>query len=525
MLTSCRPTAMKQALDSAKPSPSLQMLRQINMAKVNSLGGVAPVADRNFGSSLRSKNAMYITKQVLDDQVEILKNPDIPIELKSSDTYVYRHLGNSDVSTDRMLKDMKYDSMEDFIGDVIPDKIRLREDQFFKHAGKELDGIDSEMLMLERIRQIEEMNVVNKSYIGQGYYGTHTPSVIRRNVLENPKWYTPYTPYQPEIAQGRLESLLNFQTAIMELTGFPVANASLLDESTSAAEAVGLSHTIHLGRRKKFFISDSIFPQTVDVIRTKCHALGIELVIGNPKDFSWEHAKEFSGMMVQNPDNFGNVRNYSGFAEKLKEHKIVFTIVADILSLNIIKPPFEMGADIACGSAQRMGIPLAYGGPHPGYFACKDDIKRKMPGRIIGVSIDSQGNQAFRMAMQTREQHIRRDKATSNICTAQALLANMAAFYMQWHGPAGLKKMAVKCRFMAQLFMEELENFGVVFATDRKYHFDTVTIKCNESGFSSADYVQAEFHKHGMNIRKIDSNHVSLAFDELTTLYDLDQCI
>lgn len=311
----------------------------------------------------------------------------------------------------------------------------------------------------------------------------------------------------------------------MELTGFPVANASLLDESTAAAEAVGMAHTIHLGRRPKFFLSDTVFPQTIDVIKTKCHALGIDLVVQATADFPWEDAKSYSGVIVQNPDNLGTVRDFTEFGAKLKESKVVFTMLADILSLNIIKPPGEMGADIACGSAQRMGIPMAYGGPHPGYFACKDELKRKMPGRIIGVSIDSAGDQAFRMAMQTREQHIRRDKATSNICTAQALLANMASFYMQWHGPMGLKKIAIKVRFMAQIFMEELSSFGIEFATDKNNYFDTVAIKCNESGFSSSDYVLAEFHKNGINIRKIDQNHVSFSFDEMTTLYDMDECI
>jgi len=267
----------------------------------------------------------------------------------------------------------------------------------------------------------------------------------------------------------------------MELTEMPVANASLLDEATAAAEAVQMSYNVHNGKRLKYFASKTIFPQTLGVMKTKCHAIGIDLVIGCVKDFDWSQVNEFSGMMVQNPDNFGTLRDHTELGVKVKESKMVFTIIADILANTIFKTPGAMGADIACGSAQRMGIPFGYGGPHPGYFASTDKLKRKLPGRIIGISKDVHGNQAFRMSLQTREQHIRRDKATSNICTAQALLANMAAFYMQWHGPTGLKKIALKTRFMSQIFMEELGKIGVVFATDKNNYFDTVAIKVKES--------------------------------------------
>ena len=311
----------------------------------------------------------------------------------------------------------------------------------------------------------------------------------------------------------------------MELTEMPVANASLLDEATAAAEACQMSYNVHNGKRNKYFASETLFPQTLEVIKTKCHAIGIDLVIGNTKDFDWEDAKNYSGMIVQNPDNFGSFHDYTTLGEKVKDSKMVFTIVADILGNTIFKTPGAMGADIACGSAQRFGIPFGYGGPHPGYFASTDKLKRKLPGRIIGISKDVHGNQAFRMALQTREQHIRRDKATSNICTAQALLANMASFYMQWHGGNGLKKIALKCRFMSQIFMEELEKIGIVFATDRNNYFDTVAIKVEESGFSSSDFILAQFHKYGINIRKVDNNHVSVSFDEMTSLYNLDELI
>jgi len=505
------------------------MLRQITKKSVAAKSVFKSLTTRNFSvlemTGLQMSNKAFITKSVLEKRAEIMKNEEIPSKLKNSDDYVYRHMGNSEIATQNMLDFLGCKDIDQLMSETVPEQIRLKSSDAFKHNGKELHGIDSETLMLERMRQISELNVVNKSFIGQGYYGTNTPSVIRRNVLENPKWYTPYTPYQAEIAQGRLESLLNFQTAIMELTGFPVANASLLDEATGAAEALQMSYNIHNGKRMKYFVSESIFPQTIDVMATKAHAINMELIVGKTEDFDFSKADEFAGMIVQNPDNFGSIHDYSELAKQVKEKKLVFTIIADVLSLNLVKTPADMGADIACGSAQRMGIPMAFGGPHPGFFASVDKFKRKLPGRIIGVSIDSQGDKAYRMSLQTREQHIRRDKATSNICTAQALLANMASFYMQWHGPNGLRKIACKCRFMSQIFMEELDKFGVVFKTDRENYFDTVAVDCAASGFSSADFVQAQFHKYGINIRKIDETTVSLSFDEMTTLYDLDEVI
>jgi glycine dehydrogenase len=370
-------------------------------------------------SGLQMNNKMFITQNVLEKQVAIMKDENIPKQLKASDEYVYRHMGNSKGKTEKtILEFLGVASVEELMDQVVPKAIRLTPETRFKHNGLELEGIDSEVLMLERMRQLADNNVINKSFIGQGYYGTNTPSVIRRNVLENPRWYTPYTPYQAEIAQGRLEALLNFQTAIMEITEMEVSNASLLDEATAAAEAVQMSYNHHNGKRMKYFVSDSLFPQTIEVIKTKCHAIGIDLEIGPTDTFDFEKAKEYSGMIVQTPDNFGTVHDYETLGKSVKESGMIFTIVSDILGNCILKTPGAMGADIAVGSAQRMGIPLGYGGPHPGYFASTDKLKRKLPGRIIGISKDAHGNQAFRMALQTREQHIRRDKATSNICTA-----------------------------------------------------------------------------------------------------------
>lgn len=371
--------------------------------------------------------------------------------------------------------------------ETVPASIRLPKDQVCVHNGKDIKGILSETMMLAHLKDLANANKVYKSYQGAGYYPTNIPSVIRRNVLENPNWYTPYTPYQAEISQGRLESLLNYQTMITELTGLDVANASLLDESTSAAEAMFMAYNLHNGKRNKFFLSSTVFPQTIEVIKTKADGLGIELVIDEPANFNWEKADEFCGYLVQNPDNFGNLHDITATAAKLKEHKVIVTIVADILSLAITKTPGEMGADIAVGSAQRFGVPMAYGGPHAGFMAVKDELKRKMPGRLIGVSKDVHGNQAFRMSLQTREQHIRRDKATSNICTAQALLANISAFFGQWHGAKGLKAQAIKIRSYANIFIGELECLGFKIVTDRINHFDTVTFDAKASGFESSD--------------------------------------
>ena len=341
--------------------------------------------------------------------------------------------------------------------------------------------------MLAHLKDLAAANKLNKSYEGCGYYPTQIPSVIRRNVLENPNWYTPYTPYQAEISQGRLESLLNFQTMITELTGLDVSNASLLDEASAASEAMFMAYNVHNGKRNKFFLSKHIFPQNLEVVKTKANGLGIELVIDEPANFPWAKADEFCGYMVQNPDNLGNVYDITEVASKLKEKKVVVTVIADILSLTIVKPPGEMGADIAIGSAQRFGVPMGFGGPHAGYMAVKDDFKRKMPGRLIGVSKDVHGDKALRMALQTREQHIRRDKATSNICTAQALLANISAFYGQWYGAEGLKKQATRVRNFADILISELDKLGYSITTDKACHFDTVVVNVKSSGLQSAD--------------------------------------
>ena len=298
---------------------------------------------------------------------------------------------------------MKVKSVDQLIAQTVPDAIRIDDAKMFQHKGRTFQGLDSESGVLKLMAELGAKNRVFKSYQGQGYSPSITPAVIKRNVLENPKWYTPYTPYQAEIAQGRLEMLLNYQTMIVELTGLDIANASLLDEASAAAEGVAMAFATHNGKRPKMFVSKSIYPQTIDVIQTRAGAIGVELVFGEPSDFPWEEAAKFCGVIVQSPDTIGNCSDFTDFFTKLKEHKVLSVLLQDLICTPIAKPAGEMNADIGVGSVQRFGIPMGFGGPHPAYIACKDAYKRKMPGRVIGVSKDAHGNPALRMSMQTRE--------------------------------------------------------------------------------------------------------------------------
>ena len=325
-----------------------------------------------------------------------------------------------------------YPSLEALVDAAVPSQIRLR-------RPLQLPAARSEHEVLAALREIAAQNQVFRSYIGMGYYDCITPPVIQRNILENPGWYTPYTPYQAEIAQGRLEALLNFQTMVIDLTGLDIANASLLDEATAAAEAMTLCRSLKPGRNT-FFVSADCHPQTIDVVQTRAEALGIEVVVGDHQAFQFN--EQVCGALVQYPNTYGEVLDYSAFIEQAHAAGALVAVAADLLSLTLLRPPGEFGADIALGSAQRFGVPLGYGGPHAAYFATRDALKRHMPGRIVGVSKDSRGRPALRLALQTREQHIRREKATSNICTAQALLASVAAMYACYHGPAGLQQIA-----------------------------------------------------------------------------------
>ena len=424
------------------------------------------------------------------------------------DQFVRRHIGPNAQETSAMLALLGHKNLDELIDAAVPKKIRLPKNLKLPAARSEHDA-------LAELKRIASENKVFRSFIGQGYYNTITPPVIQRNVLENPGWYTQYTPYQAEISQGRLEALLNFQTMVTDLTALDIANASMLDEATAAAEAMMMSHRFKgSDTRNIFFVSESCHPQNIEVVRTRSTALGIEVVVGNPEKFSF--SEKVFGALVQNPDTFGTIHDYSGFAEKAHAAGAMVTVATDLLALTLIKPPGEFGADIAVGSAQRFGVPLGYGGPHAAFFATKDEFKRQMPGRIVGVSKDSRGKPALRLALGTREQHIRREKATSNICTAQALLANMASLYAVYHGSEGLKQIAARVQVLTNILAQGLEKLGHQVAT--KNIFDTVRVQLKST--QATDVLKiAEQHK--INLRAIDEKTIGISLDETTSANDL----
>src|SRR6478672_5182075 len=391
---------------------------------------------------------------------------------QQSNEFVPRHIGTIGQESE-MLKTVGVNSIDELIDKTVPSTIRM------KHELKLPDAM-SEHEYLQHIKNISLKNKIFKNYIGQGYYDTVTPSVILRNVFENPGWYTQYTPYQAEISQGRLESLLNFQTIVSDLTALPIANASLLDEATAAAEAMSMIFH-HINKtdkieRAKFFVDSSIFPQTIDVIITRAKPINIELVFGDYKKAQLDNS--YFGAIVQYPNNAGSIEDYREFINQVHNVGGFVVMATDLLALTLLTPPGELGADVAVGSAQRFGMPLGFGGPHAAFFSAKDEFKRNIPGRIIGVSIDAQGNRALRMALQTREQHIKREKATSNICTAQALLANMAAMYAVFHGPDGLRNIAKRIALLTQTLANALEERGYELLGE--YFFDTVVVKVQQ---------------------------------------------
>ena len=386
--------------------------------------------------------------------------------LSHPDVFVNRHIGPNPAETAEMLTLLGHKNLDSLADAAVPPKIRL---------GKKLNlpRARSEHEALAELRRIAGESKVYRSFIGQGYYDCITPPVIQRNIMENPGWYTQYTPYQAEISQGRLEALLNFQTVASELTGLDIANASMLDEATAAAEAMTMSHRLKDGRNT-YFISETCHPQTIQVVRSRAETLGIEVVIGNHETYAF--TDKVFGALVQYPDTFGAIHDYSGFAEKAHAAGALVTVATDLLALTLLKPPGEFGADIAVGSAQRFGVPLGYGGPHAAFFATRDAFKRQMPGRIVGVSKDSRGKPAMRLALGTREQHIRREKATSNICTAQALLANMASLYAVYHGPEGLKAIARRVHSITRAFADSILGQGHKILTGPDF-FDTLRIR------------------------------------------------
>lgn len=435
-----------------------------------------------------------------------------------TDRFVDRHIGPSNEEIAEMLKSIGSDSVEGLITETIPQEIRLKKDLDLPEAVSEFE-------FLKQFRQLASNNKVYKSYIGCGYHDTILPNVIKRNVLENPGWYTAYTPYQAEIAQGRLEALINFQTVICDLTGMELANASLLDEGTAAAEAMIMMYNARKGPKKnanKFFLSEYCHPQTIDIIQTRAQPLGIEVVLGAKKDTLRFKDKNlfgdsYFGALLQYPASSGKVFDYSEFIKEAHDNDVLVAVAADIMSLLLLKSPGEMGADVVVGSSQRFGVPMGYGGPHAAFFATREKYKRQIPGRIIGVSKDKEGNTAYRMALQTREQHIKRERATSNICTAQVLLAVISGMYAVYHGPNGLRKIAERIHGMANLLDQQLQGIG--YEQTNEVYFDTIKIKVTD-----IELVKSYAENAGVNFR-YHTNSVSIALSESSSKEDVENII
>jgi glycine dehydrogenase len=424
--------------------------------------------------------------------------------LKHPDTFVHRHIGPNESEAKEMLALFGYKNVSELADAAVPQKIRLAKRLNLPEAKSEFEA-------LTELKKIAGENKVYRSFIGMGYYDCVTPPVIQRSVLENPGWYTQYTPYQAEISQGRLESLLNFQTMVADLTALPIANASLLDEATACAEAMTMSHALKDGRNV-FFVSENCHPQNIEVVRTRAKALGIEIVVGNHEKFQF--TDKVFGALVQYPDTYGAIHDYTDFIKQAHSAGALATVATDLLALTLIKPPGEFGADIAVGSAQRFGVPLGYGGPHAAFFATRDEFKRLIPGRIVGVSKDTRGKPALRLALQTREQHIRREKATSNICTAQALLANMASLYAVYHGPEGLKKIAQRVLQLTAAVAAGLKKLGVKVKTDN--FFDTLCVETTED-----DKILKIAEESRINLRRIGKGIIGISLDETCDTHDV----
>jgi len=422
------------------------------------------------------------------------------------DTFARRHNSPDASETAAMLATLGYESLDALVDAAVPPQIRLAKPL-------NLPAPLSESAAIAELRTIANQNQIFRSFIGQGYYGTHTPGVIQRNILENPGWYTAYTPYQAEISQGRLEALLNFQTLITDLTALDIANASLLDEATAAAEAMGLCYRMVADpARNKFFVSSLCHPQTIDVVRTRAKPLGLVVIVGDHRTFSADATT--CGVLVQYPDTLGSVHDYATFFEKVHTAGALCVVAADLLALTLLRAPGEFGTDVAVGSAQRFGVPMGFGGPHAGYMATKDGHKRQMPGRLVGMSKDAQGDPALRLALGTREQHIRRDKATSNICTAQVLLSVMASMYAIYHGPKGLRRIAQRAHYLTTLLQASARAAGLI--TNAEPVFDTLAI----SNIDAAKTHTAAAAKK-INLRAIDARTVGVSLDETTTEVDL----
>jgi glycine dehydrogenase len=430
-----------------------------------------------------------------------------------SEKFESRHNAPNAPQIAEMLNVVKAKSVDEVIDQTVPANIRLKKPLNLPKA-------QSEYEFLNEFKKLVSKNKIYKSYIGTGYYNCITPGVILRNILENPGWYTAYTPYQAEIAQGRMEALINYQTMIIDLTGMEIANASLLDEATAAAEALHLLHASKKGSKKeahKFFVDENTFPQVIDLLKTRSTPIGVELVIGDVSKLDITDANLF-GAYIQNPNNNGEIKDYTAFIASAHEKDLFVVMGADLMSLLLVKSPGEMGADVVVGCSQRFGVPMGFGGPHAAFFATKDEFKRQMPGRIIGISQDAQGNPGYRMALQTREQHIRREKATSNICTAQVLLSVMASMYAVYHGPEGLKKIAGRIHGLAKILDSNLKTAGIKQINEN--YFDTLKI-----AVSDKKVIEREAVKHEINFWYFADNHVGISIDETTSLKDVEKIL
>ena len=430
------------------------------------------------------------------------------LDLQNPSEFVARHIGPSDDDAFSMLKTLGLKSLDDLVAQTVPEKIRTKK-------GLDLATSISEASMLAKARNYANQNTVFKSFIGMGYYGTHVPTVVLRNVLENPGWYTAYTPYQAEIAQGRLEALLNFQTMVMDLTGLAVANASLLDEGTAVAEAMALAQSVSKNTKaNRILVARDCHPQTIEVLARRAEPLGIEVTVQDHDKF--EFNDHVFACVVQYPASSGRINDYSALAEKAHAAKSLVIAATDLLALTMLKAPGEWGADICVGSSQRFGVPMGFGGPHAAFLSTKDEYKRSLPGRLVGVSVDAENRPALRLALQTREQHIRREKATSNICTAQVLLAVMASMYAVYHGPKGLKRIAARTHRLASVFAEGLKKMNVL--RDSTPFFDTLTIHVG----SDAQTVVERAANYKMNLRQLDGQTLGVSFDETSTREDVE---
>jgi glycine dehydrogenase len=437
------------------------------------------------------------------------------IDLSQRVSFESRHNSATQADIDVMLSAVKADSVDQLIEQTIPAKIRLEKPL-------NLPEPLNEFQFLSHFKAMAAKNKMYKTFIGQGYYNCVVPSVILRNILENPGWYTAYTPYQAEIAQGRLEALINFQTMVTDLTGMAIANASLLDEGTAAAEAMTMLHGLTKGSKRKankFFVSDRLFPQTIDILKTRSTPVGIELIVGdiNKVDLT---DPDLYGVFIQYPDNDGVLVDYTSFAESARENNIFIAVATDLLSLALYTPPGEWGADVVVGTSQRLGVPMGYGGPHAAFFATRDEFKRQIPGRIIGVSMDKEGKPAYRMALQTREQHIRREKATSNICTAQVLLAVMSGMYAVYHGADGLKQIALRIHGLTKLLDQAVSKMGI--GQVNAVFFDTLKLDLTTE---QSNKVKSKAESQATNFRYFENGAVGISFDETNTIVDVQNIL